>query len=133
MKKIYIIGIIILSIIILSILTYKEDVVYDKFTKVKIENNPFDFGTINATDTIKHIFKITNTTNTLFVIDKVLPSCTCTVSKADKKICKKGESTNVEVTFIPNKKQKNDINTVVFIQCNAEKGVLKLKLTGKIK
>ncbi|CAM3800513.1 DUF1573 domain-containing protein [Flavobacterium gelidilacus] len=133
MKKIYIICIIIFSIIILSLLTYKEDVIYDKFTKVKIDNNPFDFGTIGANDTIKHIFKLTNTTNTLFVIDKILPSCTCTVSKTDKKKCKNGESANVEVTFIPTKNQKNTINTVVFIQCNAEKGVLKLELTGKIK
>jgi hypothetical protein len=132
-KKLLIIGTIIVSIVLLSILTYKQEVRFDKFTSVNIENNPFNFGTITKNDTIKHTFKITNNTKTLFVIEKVVPSCTCTVSKTDKKVCRLNETVNIEVSFIPKPKQKGKTKTVVFVQCNAEKGVIKLELIGNIK
>lgn len=100
---------------------------------MKIDENPFNFGTISRNDTLKHVFKIINITKTILVIDKVLPSCPCTVSKADKKICKINETVNVEVLFIPKPSQKGKIKTVVFVQCNAEKGILRLELIGNIK
>ena len=115
------------------ILTYKKESNFDKFTIVKFENNPFNFGTISKNDTVKHIFKITNTTKTVLVIDKVLPSCPCTISKTDKKICKINETANIEVLFVPKPNQKGKIKTVVFVQCNADKGILRLELTGNIK
>jgi hypothetical protein len=132
-KKLLIIGAILLSISLLGILTYKKEAKFDKFTTVQIENNPFDFGTITESDTIKHTFKITNTSKTLFVIEQVLPSCTCTVSKTDKKVCNINETANIVVSFKPKPQQKGKVKTVVFVQCNAEKGVIKLELTGNIK
>lgn len=132
-KKLLIIGAIIFSILLIGILTYKKEVKYDKFTTVQIENNPFDFGTIIENDTIKHIFKITNTSKTLFVIEQVVPSCTCTVSKTAKKVCSINETANIVVSFTPKPKQKGKVKTVIFVQCNAEKGVIKLELTGNIK
>jgi uncharacterized protein YxeA len=100
-KKLLIIVTIIFSILVIGILTYKKEVKYDKFTTVQIENNPFDFGTITENDTIKHSFKITNTSKTLFVIEQVVPSCTCTVSKTDKKVCNINETANIVVSFKP--------------------------------
>jgi uncharacterized protein YxeA len=132
-KKLLIIVTIIFSILVIGILTYKKEVKYDKFTTVQIENNPFDFGTITENDTIKHSFKITNTSKTLFVIEQVVPSCTCTVSKTDKKVCNINETANILVSFKPKPQQKGKVKTVVFVQCNAEKGVIKLELTGNIK
>jgi hypothetical protein len=132
-KKLLIIVTIIFSILVIGILTYKKEVKYDKFTTVQIENNPFDFGTITENDTIKHSFKITNTSKTLFVIEQVVPSCTCTVSKTDKKVCNINETANIVVSFKPKPQQKGKVKTVVFVQCNAEKGVIKLELTGNIK
>lgn len=130
-NKLLITGAILISILLLGILTYKKEEKNEKFTTVKIDNNPFDFGTISEKDTINHVFKITNTSKKLFVIDQVLPSCTCTVSKTDSKICRLNESVNIEVTFYP--KQKGKVNTIVYVQCNAEKGVIKLELKGNIK
>ena len=132
-KKLIIICTIFLLFFLISILTYKKEVKFDKFTTVKIDNNPFNFGTIGENDTIKHTFSIKNTSKTLLVIDKVLASCTCTISKTDKNILKINETANIEVVFVPKSNQTGDVKTSVYVQCNAEKGVLKLELKGNVK
>ncbi|MEY4835012.1 MAG: hypothetical protein RI980_1127 [Bacteroidota bacterium] len=132
-KKIIILITIIIVIIVIGIVTYKTEKKFDNFTIVKIENNPLNFGTISRNDTIKHIFKITNTTKTVLVIDKVLSSCPCLFSKTDKKFCKINETANIEVILVPKSKQIGKIMTIVFVQCNANKGILRLELTGNIK
>lgn len=132
-KPIVFISVTLFITLVIGILTYKEEVQFDKFTIVKIENNPFDFGIMSKNDTLKHTFTITNTSKTLFVIQKVLPSCPCTTAKSNKKTCRLNETVKVDVVFIPNLKRKGKTRTTVFLQCNAEKGVLKLELTGNIK
>jgi hypothetical protein len=132
-KKIIITGAVLFSILLLGVLTYKKETTFDKLTKIEVENNPFDFGTISVNDTIKHVFKIKNITKTPFVIQQVLPSCTCTVTKFDKKICRLNEIVSIEASFIPKPNQKGKTKTTVFVQCNAEKGVVKLELIGNIK
>lgn len=131
-KKLVIIIIVFFTLVLISILTHKKETKFDRFTSVEVKNNPFDFGIITKNDTVKHVFKIKNITKTLFVIEKVMPSCTCTVTKTNKNKCNINESTNIEVVFIPKPNQTGKIKTVVFVQCNAEKGIIKLELTGKI-
>lgn len=134
LKKIFlIIFLSIFALFLLIVLTHKEVKQFDKFTIVEIENNPFYFGTLKHNDTLKHTFRITNKTNTLFVINKVMPTCTCTVSRYDKQICRKNESINIDVKYIPKLNQKGKISSIVFVECNAKKGVIKLELTGNIK
>lgn len=129
--------ILILSILLLlaalAILTYEKVEVYTKFTKVEITGNPYNFNSISNKDSITHIFKIKNTTKTILVIDKVLPSCPCTKVKFDKNTCENGETVSITANFKPTKTQNGIVKTLVYVQCNAEKGLLKLELNGKIK
>lgn len=120
-------------ITLLFILTYEKVNSYTDYTKVEIDNNPFNFNTISNKDSITHIFKIKNITNTLLVIEKVLPSCPCTKVSFDKNKCLKNEVVSITAKFKPTKNQKGDVKTVIFVQCNAEKGLLKLELNGNIK
>ena len=123
----------ILFLTILSVLTYEKTEVYTNFTKVEINHNPYTFKTITNEDSITHVFKIKNTTNTILIIDKVLPSCPCTKIKFDKNICRNGETVSITANFKPAKTQKGIIKTFIYVQCNAEKGLLKLELNGNIK
>ena len=133
MKRLLILSALIFLLLSFLILKFdNEEVKFDKFTTVQIKNNPFNFGTITKNDTVKHIFRITNITKTPFIIEKVAPSCTCTVLKTDKKVCSFNETASIEVYYIPKQKQKGKVKTVVFVQCNAEKGVIKLELIGNI-
>jgi hypothetical protein len=124
---------VILFLTILSVLTYEKNEVYTNFTKVEIDHNPYTFKTITNKDSITHVFKIKNTTNTILIIDKVLPSCPCTKVSFDKNKCLKNEVVSITAKFKPTKNQKGDVKTVIFVQCNAEKGIVKLELNGKIK
>lgn len=132
-KKILIVFGIVLFVLILSILTYEKHSIYDNFTEVETSKNPHFFGEITSKDSVEHKFEIKNITNTLLVIDKVLPSCPCTKVKFDKKKCIKGEIVTVSVKYKPTLKQKGNVKTLVFVQCNAENGIIKLIMTGKIK
>ncbi|WP_374540367.1 DUF1573 domain-containing protein [Flavobacterium sp.] len=132
-KYILIILTLFLLLTIAAIITHKEIKSYSKFTKLKIDKNPYTFGTINNNDSITHIFKIKNLTDTLLVIEKVLPSCPCTKVSYNKNKCIKNETVNIIVKFKPTKTQKGEVKTFIYMQCNAEKGVVKLEINGKIK
>lgn len=134
MKKIFLISvIIIITIFILSLITHKEVKTYSKFTTLEIPQNPYNFGAITNRDSINHIFKIINKTNTLFIVEKALPSCPCTKATINKNKCVKNDTILVNVKFKPTKAQKGQVKTFVYLQCNAEKGVVKLEITGIIK
>jgi hypothetical protein len=123
----------IILVAILAVLTYEKVEIYSNFTKVEVNKNPYNFNTISNNDSITHIFKLRNITNTLLVIEKVLPSCPCTQVSFDKKKWLKNEVVSITAKFKPTKNQKGDVKTVIFVQCNAEKGIVKLELNGKIK
>jgi hypothetical protein len=52
--------------------------------------------------------------------------------KTDKKTAKINETINIEVLFVPKPTQKEKTKTIVFVECNAEKVLLILELTGNI-
>ena len=124
---------IILFVLILGLLTYEKYSVYDNFTEIQTSKNPYFFGEITLKDSVQHNFTIKNTTNTILVIDKVLPSCPCTKVKFDKKKCLKGEIVTISVKYKPTLKQKGKVKTLVIVQCNALNGIIKLTMNGNIK
>lgn len=132
-KKYYIIVLVVGILILLSSLSYKEEVRFNKMTKVEITDNPFNFGEITKKDTIKHTFFIKNISKTLLVITRALPSCTCTLTSFDKKVVRFGESAKISVQYVPKSTHKGFVSSTVIVECNAEDGVVKLILKGKVK
>ncbi len=122
----------IIVLIILFFLTYKEEKRFDKFAVIEIINNPYGFGEISLKDTINHRFLLINKSDNLFVIKKILPSCTCTGVKYDKTTAMKNDTVKVDVEYIPKPDQIGNVETIVFLECNADKGVLKLLLKGTV-
>lgn len=102
-------------------------------TKIEIDESTFDFGVITSNDTILHDFYVKNCTSTLLVISEVLPSCKCTKASIEKKKVKQNDSTKVSVRFVPKSNQIGEVSSVVYLQCNAEKGIVKLNLKGENK
>lgn len=123
----------ILFLSILAILTYKEEKKFDKYADIKILNNPCNIGEITLNDTINHKFILKNVSNNLFVINKVFPSCTCTNVNYSKNKANLNETIEVNVKYIPKIEQIGNIKVVVFLECNANKGIVKLELLGKLK
>lgn len=129
MKKKLLIFIVITAILVLLFfLSYKEESQFNKFTKIEIDLNPVTYDTLNKKDTLKHIFELKNTTKVPFVIDKVIPSCNCLNATYDKKVSNLGEITKIYVHYVPKETDFGNTKISIFVQCNAEKGLVKLEL-----
>ncbi len=123
---------IIISLILLSLLTYKEEIGYNKYATIEIEYESFNFGKVKVNDTINHTFTIKNTSEVPFLVNKILPSCTCTIANTSKKIISKNESLEIKVQFIAYEYLPTNISSVILIEGNAKNGIVKLELKGKI-
>jgi hypothetical protein len=133
MKKRYIVLIIVTFVIIVGIVTYKEEAVYDKYAKIEINDQYHNFGKISIRDTVNYSFQIKNVSNIPFLISKVLPGCTCTTTGYTKGIIKTGEIATVSAKFIPQSTKLGAVKSTVLVQCNAGKGVVRLELNGFVK
>ena len=131
MKKKYWI-LIIISLILLSLLTYKKKKGYNKYATIKIDNKSFNFGKVKINDTINHTFTIKNISEIPFLVNKVLPSCMCTVAGASKKIIRKNEFLKIKVQFIAYEHLPTSVSSIILIEGNAENGIVKLELKGEI-
>lgn len=132
MKKKHIL-IVILIFIILSYLTYENTTTFDKIAKIEIKNTDYNFGKITSNDTINYTFNIKNISNTPLVINKILPSCTCTVVDfIYPRVFRENEIAQIKTQFIPKKDQKGKIENVILVECNSNEGIIKLKLSGEV-
>jgi hypothetical protein len=100
------------------------------FTRIDIEENMFDFGEIKSKDTIYHTFNIKNLTKTPFVIEKVLAGCECTSVVNFSDTTYFNQNAKIKIRFVPEKEDEGILNKVVLVQCNAQKGVVRLNIVG---
>ncbi len=80
----------------------------------------YDFGTMDNADTVKHTFVIKNTGDTSLDIERVKPSCGCTVANISQKIIPPGET--AEITANMSLKGRNGpISKSIIIHSNDPK------------
>lgn len=104
----------------------------EKFPKVQIKQNTFNFNKINYGDTINHKFKIKNISSIPLKINNVGSSCGCIVTNFTKSEIMKGNSAEILVTFTPQKGQNDSINKEILIKSNTESTYIALYLKGEI-
>lgn len=100
--------------------------------KAVVKPMAYDFGEIIQDSVVTTYFVIANEGSELLKIKKVSASCGCTAAVSEKDELKRGESTEIKVTF--DSKGKSGIqNKTVYIETNDPKNsTIKLALTGNI-
>lgn len=102
--------------------------------KVKIENDTYNFGTINKGEVVETEFVIKNISDVPFIIRSARGTCSCTtVSSWTKKEIYKGEEAKVKVIFDSNKSNDGDQEKSITLLTNSSKNCIILTLKGNVK
>lgn len=96
-----------------------------------IENNVFDFGTVNEGDIVKKDFKLTNKGKTDLLIRNVKASCGCTAVK-NENVVKPGQTTDLKVEFNSRGKRGRQNKSVTIITNDPVNSTLVLRIMGDV-
>ncbi|HIB78103.1 MAG TPA: DUF1573 domain-containing protein [Flavobacteriales bacterium] len=77
-----------------------------------LEEQAFDFGTLEDGDKVEHIFKFTNTSNNPLTISNARGSCGCTVPEWPKEPIAPGGTGEIKVKFDSKGKKGKQSKTV---------------------
>lgn len=102
------------------------------FATIKTEKE-FDFGTIAQKDTVNHIFKIQNTSDSPLKISQIGTSCGCTGAIISDSIISKNDFAEIKVRFIPKKEQTGKISNSIVVEANTNPPYTTLYLNGTVK
>lgn len=102
---------------------------------VSVDTLAYDFGTIyEDSPNVRRVFTIANTGNDAVAILSAAASCGCTKPKYQKKPFKPGESSQIQVTFVPSG-QSGEVNKDVKVRLKNASGkteTLNLRLKGVV-
>lgn len=98
-------------------------------TTVTFASYEHDFGTLDAGESVTHMFEFTNTGDEPLLLDKCKGSCGCTVPKCPKEPIAPGEKGQIEVKF-NSKGKKNKQTKKVTINANTDPGQTFLTITA---
>jgi len=100
--------------------------------KAVVKPMAFDFGSITQDSIVTTYFVITNEGTGLLKIKKVSASCGCTAVVSEKNELKRGESTEVKVTFDSKGKSGKQTKSVYIETDDPKNPTITLALTGMI-
>ena len=98
-------------------------------TTVSFASYEHDFGTLEAGESVTHMFEFTNTGDEPLLLDKCKGSCGCTVPKCPKEPIAPGATGQIEVKF-NSKGKKNKQTKKVTINANTDPGQTILTITA---
>lgn len=123
---------------ILSVVLFVSVFTSFSFAQLKLEPKAvvkpmsFDFGTIIQDSVVTTYFVITNEGAGLLKIKKVSASCGCTAAVSEKNELKRGESTELKVTFDSKGKSGKQAKSVYIETNDPKNSTITLALTGII-
>lgn len=100
-------------------------------TAMTFGESTFDFGTVDAGEKVRHVYKFTNSGNEPLVISNAKGSCGCTVPKWPQDPIAPGADGEIEVEFDSKNKSGRQTKTVT-ITANTESGTERLTITGEV-
>ncbi len=71
----------------------------EKYPRIEVVPQSFDFGEIEYGDVAEYTFKVENSGEGILEIKKVATSCACTTAETEKETLKPGEKTNLFVKY----------------------------------
>ena len=110
---------------------WRQDSILNGYTtEIKLDRDYKFLGTVPYSATPATVFKITNTRNKPLIIKKVSPLSSNTTVHWNHKPVRPGETTEVEVAFIPNV-TGNFIKTIE-VSCNTAQQTHYIRIFGKV-
>ena len=101
----------------------------EKQTTVTVDATVINLGIFPMSDKQERSFVLTNTGNTLLMIQDIVTSCGCTKVEYSKEPVRPGETRKVKVIY--EAEESGYFNKVITIFCNVKKSPLRLRLEGK--
>lgn len=103
-------------------------------TTIKLlDATTFNFGNIEAGDTVIHKFLFTNTGSQPLIIASADATCGCTVAYFNKQPIGAGKTDSIVATFISSKKMVGFQSKVVTVKCNSSASPFLLTMYGRVK
>ena len=99
---------------------------------LSVDAEAHDFGTIPGTETVDHIFTVTNKGAQPLDITRVQTSCGCTAAMLDNQFLKPGETTRLKVTFDPRGRRGKQSRTVYLHSNDPKTPKKQLKISATI-
>lgn len=101
--------------------------------KMEIDEEAFNFGTIDKGVEVKHVFNFKNTGKQKLIIRKMESTCGCTVSEPSAYEFAPGESGHIDVTFNSTGKIGKQFQTITMITNDPHKSTKLLRVIGTVK
>ena len=101
----------------------------DTLTEVSVSQTVVDFGQFPMSEKKLHCFGLTNTGNSLLVVQDVVTSCSCTKVEYSKEPVRPGETLEVKVSY--EAEEAGRFNKIVTVYCNAENSPVRLTIKGE--
>ena len=107
----------------------KESRSPENVTQVAVSQSVVDFGQFPMSEKKSHRFDLTNTGNSLLVVQDAVTSCSCTKVEYSKEPVRPGGTLEVKVIY--EAEEAGHFNKTVTIYCNAETSPLRLTIKGE--
>lgn len=98
-----------------------------------LNNENFNFGTINAGDTVVHKFFFKNVGEMPLTIESANPICGCTIAGFNKSPIRVGDTDSIVATFASDTSMIGFQNKTVTVSYNSPASPLLLTMYGKVK
>lgn len=103
-----------------------------KAPKITFTSSTYDFGTVKQGETVTTTYEFRNDGENDLIIRKTKASCGCTAGTPEKMVLKKGESSNIKVTFNTAGKEGKQHKTVTVITNDPNNSNVTLNITGTV-
>lgn len=100
--------------------------------KLSIENQMFDFGTIDQGSKVTATFKLKNTGKKDLNIRKTHASCGCTIPTLAKDVLKEGEEVELQVVFNTVGRRGNQMKSITIYSNDPQKPVQRVSLKARV-
>lgn len=107
---------------------FKEQI----YSELSIENQDYDFGLISVNDTVLYTYHIKNISEEPLKITRIISNCDCIEINFNKQSLQKNQILDISTKFIATKDKIGSVNNLMLIECNIEKGVAVLSMSGYI-
>lgn len=99
-------------------------------TEMSVDQTEYDFGTFPMAEKQVCTFRLTNTGNSLLVIQDVTTSCGCTKVEYGKEPVRSDESLELKVSY--EAEESGRFSKVVTVYANVESSPVRLRITGNV-
>ena len=101
-----------------------------KFAKIKFDKLIFDFGTIKVKDSVDCNFNFENKGNSILNVNKVKPSCNCTVPEWTKESVEKNKGGIIKVKY--SSSYPKVVSESISVYYNGENSPIILTISGEV-